>query len=162
MSRSKRRARSKEPGASSTPVPADGLAHGWIDFLPRFRPASAELAGEALCATWRWTVGTRSAALTAALVISLQLAGAAALLSLAVIAVPLGRTKAARAMVYGACADVCLRAAGLSLHGLLAAGPPEQAVLPLGVPWVGARFRLDALTAAFLVVVDLGGALASL
>ena len=98
----------------------------------------------------------------AALGISLLLACAAALLSLAVIAVPLGRTKAAGAMVYGACAAICLLAAGLALHELLAAGPPEQAVLPLGLPWVGARFRLDALTAAFLVVVDLGGALASL
>ena len=34
--------------------------------------------------------------------------------------------------------------------------------LPLGIPWVGAHFRLDALSAFFLGVVDLGGAAASL
>ena len=35
-------------------------------------------------------------------------------------------------------------------------------VLPLGLPWVGARFRMDALSAFFVVVVDLGAAAASL
>ena len=34
--------------------------------------------------------------------------------------------------------------------------------LPLGLPWLGAHFRLDALAAFFLVVVNLGGAAASL
>ena len=34
--------------------------------------------------------------------------------------------------------------------------------LPLGLPWIGAHFRLDALAAFFLVVVNLGGATASL
>ena len=35
-------------------------------------------------------------------------------------------------------------------------------VLPLGLPWLGAHFRLDALAAFFLVVINLGGAAASL
>jgi formate hydrogenlyase subunit 3/multisubunit Na+/H+ antiporter MnhD subunit len=34
--------------------------------------------------------------------------------------------------------------------------------LPLGLPWLGAHIRLDPLGAAFLVVVNLGGAAASL
>ena len=34
--------------------------------------------------------------------------------------------------------------------------------LPLGLPWLGAHFRLDRLGAFFLLVVNLGGALASL
>src|ERR1019366_8715478 len=34
--------------------------------------------------------------------------------------------------------------------------------LPLGLPWLGAHFRIDALAAFFLVVVNLGGASASL
>ena len=34
--------------------------------------------------------------------------------------------------------------------------------LPFGLPWLGAHFRLDALTAFFLVVVNLGGATTSL
>ena len=94
--------------------------------------------------------------------ISLLLACVGALLILAVIAVPLGRLKRASAAVYGLSAAVSLLAAGLALQALLGAGPPEQAMLPLGLPWTGARLRLDSLSAAFLVVVDLGGALASL
>ena len=34
--------------------------------------------------------------------------------------------------------------------------------LPIGLPWLGAHFRLDALASFFLVVVNLGGAAASL
>src|SRR5438552_11781419 len=34
--------------------------------------------------------------------------------------------------------------------------------LPIGLPWLGAHFRLDPLAAAFLAVVNLGGATASL
>ena len=34
--------------------------------------------------------------------------------------------------------------------------------LPLGLPWLGAHFRLDALSAFFLAVVNLGAAAASL
>ena len=34
--------------------------------------------------------------------------------------------------------------------------------LPLGLPWLGAHFRLDRLGAFFLLVVNLAGALASL
>jgi hydrogenase-4 component B len=94
--------------------------------------------------------------------ISLLLVCVAILLTLAVTAVPLGRIKAASAVVYGACAAVSLLAAALALRALLADGSPDQATLPLGLPWIGARFRLDALSSAFLVVVDLGGALASL
>ena len=33
--------------------------------------------------------------------------------------------------------------------------------MPLGLPWLGAHFRVDALSAFFLVVVNLGGAAAS-
>src|SRR5207237_665330 len=43
--------------------------------------------------------------------------------------------------------------------------PPRLAAtlaLPIGLPWLGAHFRLDALSAFFLVVVNLGGAAASL
>ena len=34
--------------------------------------------------------------------------------------------------------------------------------LPVGLPWLGAHFRLDALASFFLLVVNLGGAAASL
>jgi len=38
----------------------------------------------------------------------------------------------------------------------------EALVLPVGLPWLGAHFRLDALSAFFLLVVNLGAAAASL
>lgn len=41
-------------------------------------------------------------------------------------------------------------------------GNPRLARLPLGLPWVGARFRIDPLSAWFMVVVDLGGLMASI
>ena len=43
-------------------------------------------------------------------------------------------------------------------------GPPggSDVTLPLGLPWLGAHFRLDHLSAFFLLVVNLAGALASL
>ena len=45
---------------------------------------------------------------------------------------------------------------------LLGQGSTEVLTLPIGLPWLGAHFRLDALSAFFLVVVNLGGAAASL
>jgi formate hydrogenlyase subunit 3/multisubunit Na+/H+ antiporter MnhD subunit len=45
---------------------------------------------------------------------------------------------------------------------LLGAAAPETIVLPVGVPWLGAHLRLDALSAFFLVVIDLGAMSASL
>src|SRR5690606_8370248 len=48
-----------------------------------------------------------------------------------------------------------------ALGHLLFAGAAAALVLPLGLPWIGAHFRLDALAAFFLVVVNLGGAAAS-
>lgn len=42
------------------------------------------------------------------------------------------------------------------------AGPAATLRLPLGLPWSGAHFRLDALSACFLVVINLGGVSASL
>ena len=33
---------------------------------------------------------------------------------------------------------------------------PSTAALPLGLPWIGAHFRLDALSTFFLVVVNFG------
>src|SRR5205814_2578137 len=38
----------------------------------------------------------------------------------------------------------------------------EGLVLPIGLPWLGAHFRVDALSAFFLVIINLGGAAASL
>jgi formate hydrogenlyase subunit 3/multisubunit Na+/H+ antiporter MnhD subunit len=65
-----------------------------------------------------------------------------------------------RPIVYGVSLALCVI---LGLTGLSALGAsPATLTLPLGLPWIGARFRLDALAAFFLVVVNLGGAGASL
>jgi len=63
--------------------------------------------------------------------------------------------------VYGAALAVCGSALLLALADLLAGSDPQQLTLPLGLPWLGMHFRLDALSAFFLVVVNLGGVIAS-
>ncbi|PKQ08583.1 MAG: hydrogenase 4 subunit B [Alphaproteobacteria bacterium HGW-Alphaproteobacteria-10] len=66
-------------------------------------------------------------------------------------------------LVYGATIAVSVAAFGVALAALLGApDAPARVTLPLGLPWIGANFRVDALSAFFLVVVNLGGALASL
>ncbi|HXQ10946.1 MAG TPA: hydrogenase 4 subunit B [Caulobacteraceae bacterium] len=91
------------------------------------------------------------------------LAAAGALLALAAVGVAGGRSAAARWGVYAGAAAVCSLACGAALLSLLGLIPASADVsLPLGLPWIGARFHLDALAAVFLVVVNLGGAIASL
>jgi formate hydrogenlyase subunit 3/multisubunit Na+/H+ antiporter MnhD subunit len=85
-----------------------------------------------------------------------------ALLAAAVLAIPACRWKNATALVYGACLATSLVALGNALISLLAGAPALDVVLPLGLPWMGAHFRVDALSAFFLAVVNLGGAAASL
>jgi formate hydrogenlyase subunit 3/multisubunit Na+/H+ antiporter MnhD subunit len=73
------------------------------------------------------------------------------------------RHRAASAAVYGVClgtSAVALLVAAASLMGARTLAGEMQ--LPLGLPWLGAHFRLDALAAFFLVVVNLGAATASL
>jgi hydrogenase-4 component B len=87
----------------------------------------------------------------------------AALLGLAPIAVLMGRMKHGSALIYGAALTVVLVAFGAVLTDLIAGGAgPPAIVLPLGVPWIGAHFRIDALSEFFLVIVNLGAAGASL
>ncbi len=94
--------------------------------------------------------------------VDLMLYGVAAFLALAVLGVFAGRRRWAGALIYGGSLAVAVAATGVALSHLLSAGPPDRDVLPLGLPWIGARFRLDALSAAFAVVIDLGAAAASL
>src|SRR5580658_8909111 len=92
----------------------------------------------------------------------LALLSAGTLLSVAVLAVALGRSAAATPVVYGlALLASLLSCAAGSVH-LLAEATPASLTLPLGVPWLGAHFRLDALSAYFLAVIGLGSLAASL
>ncbi|MBX6321314.1 MAG: hydrogenase 4 subunit B [Rhodospirillaceae bacterium] len=67
--------------------------------------------------------------------------------------------------IYGAClgATAALLVTGLVFLVAVVDGVRSwSAVLPLGIPWLGAHVRLDPLSAFFLVVVDLGAGAASL
>src|SRR5258708_5899267 len=69
----------------------------------------------------------------------------------------------ARHIVDGICLIASLVLFSIALLGLLGVFyVPSVATLPLGIPWLGAHFRLDALSAFFLAVVNLGAAAASL
>lgn len=91
---------------------------------------------------------------------SVVFAGVAGLLGLSVLALMLFRRRAATPVIYGGCLAICL---GLSAGAALSLDQAaSQAVLPLGLPWLGAHFRLDALASAFLVIINFGAASASL
>ena len=91
------------------------------------------------------------------------LACAGVLLALALPALAFGRHAPARWIVYGGALAVCAAAAVVGLASLLGLTTGRADVtLPLGLPWIGARFHLDALSAVFVIVVGLGGAAASL
>jgi formate hydrogenlyase subunit 3/multisubunit Na+/H+ antiporter MnhD subunit len=87
----------------------------------------------------------------------------AALLGIACLAVTMNRLRLVSAFVYAACLLVSVIGLGCGLTGLFAGVTPGPVItLPLGLPWIGAHFRLDALSAFFLAVVNLGTATASL
>ncbi|MET0536492.1 MAG: hydrogenase 4 subunit B [Xanthobacteraceae bacterium] len=93
--------------------------------------------------------------------ITVVLLGAAAFLFFALFPLVIGNQRHGSMVTYGLCCAVSLVllvAAAAHLFGRT----PNTMALPLGLPWLGAHFRLDALSAFFLVVVNLGAAAASL
>jgi formate hydrogenlyase subunit 3/multisubunit Na+/H+ antiporter MnhD subunit len=87
----------------------------------------------------------------------------AALLALGVLAVAIARMRLAAAVVYAtALAISVLLLAAVLIPFAAGSFDVTKLTLPVGLPWVGAHFRLDALAAFFLLVVNLGGAAASL
>jgi hydrogenase-4 component B len=94
--------------------------------------------------------------------LTIALVCAAALLALAALAVVIGRSAASTRIVYGASMIVAAISLIAAAAHLLGAAAPLSLTLPIGVPWLGAHFRLDALSAFFLVVTDLGALSASL
>jgi hydrogenase-4 component B len=78
-------------------------------------------------------------------------------------AVAISRIQAASSLVYGLTLMSSLTALFVALVRLIGGAPTSLMVtLPLGLPWLGAHFQMDALSAFFLVVVNLGAAVASL
>jgi hydrogenase-4 component B len=84
----------------------------------------------------------------------------AILLGVAVLAVLAGRSTTIGHSIYFITLAVTAIASGAALTGL--AEGSSSVTLPLGLPWLGAHFRVDALAAFFLIVINLGGAAASL
>jgi len=94
--------------------------------------------------------------------LTIALGAAAVLLALAALAVASARSAAATRIIYGASTIVTAIALVAAAAQLFGPETPLRLTLPLGVPWLGAHFRFDALSAFFLVVVDLGALGASL
>ena len=96
--------------------------------------------------------------------ISIALWCAALLLAAAPAGAVLSGKKRGGALVYGSSLAISLVLLAAALAHLLPGGTaaPLTLTLPLGLPWLGAHFRLDSLSAFFLIVVNLGAAAASL
>jgi formate hydrogenlyase subunit 3/multisubunit Na+/H+ antiporter MnhD subunit len=96
------------------------------------------------------------------MIVTIALACVALLLALAPVAVFVGHRPAATPMIYAGCLAAVAPAFFSAVIHLVGQGSPVGTTLPLGLPWIGAHFRIDALSAFFLAVVDLGAAGASL
>ena len=85
------------------------------------------------------------------------------LLAIAILAIALSRSKMSTAVVYSTTLAICMAALLGSTYWLIGGkANASEMILPIGLPWLGAHFRLDVLASFFLVVVNLGGASASL
>jgi hydrogenase-4 component B len=92
-----------------------------------------------------------------------SLYGVIALLALAPIAILLSASERATGVIYGVSFIVTLVLCAIALRGLFGYVPnPSSVTLPLGLPWLGAHFRIDAVATFFLVVINLSGAVTSL
>ena len=86
----------------------------------------------------------------------------AGFLAVAAIAVALGRARPANAVTYGLTGLLALVELAAALARLLTDTGDGAVVLPIGLPGLGAHLRMDALAGFFSLVVNLGGAAASL
>ena len=87
----------------------------------------------------------------------------AGLLGTAVIGGGLARRRIGTPIIYGLSLAISTSLAAIGLWCVIAGPAGGDAVtLPIGIPWIGAHFRIDALSAFFLVVINLGSAAASL
>lgn len=86
---------------------------------------------------------------------------AAILLALAIATVLLKPYRAASALTYSLTAIVSAVMCAVSVAGV-AVAPSAAVTLPLGLPWIGAVFLVDPLSAFFLTILNLGGLAASI
>jgi hydrogenase-4 component B len=90
------------------------------------------------------------------------LVNVAAFLAVAVFALLIGRKPAGTLLVYGASLIIAAVGCASALVALVSNAAAAELALPFGLPLLGAHFRVDMLAAFFLLVVNLGGAIASL
>jgi len=92
-----------------------------------------------------------------------ELWSVAAYFALVVVAIATVRSKSNSSIVYSGTFAIGMFALSVASFALADGGRTGASiVLPLGLPWVGAHFQMDALTSFFLIIVNLGGAIASL
>ncbi|SCB39644.1 hydrogenase 4 subunit B [Rhizobium hainanense] len=87
------------------------------------------------------------------------------LFATAALAVCIARSKQATKLTYGLSFCLSAIAFAAAIGALVTMASPDAIstlVLPIGLPWLGSHFRLDALSAFFLTVVNFGGMLSSL
>ena len=97
------------------------------------------------------------------MVLELLLWCVAGLLATALAAVVGARRARTSTIVYTVALLLSLIALAAAVAALaIGADPAFTAELPIGLPWLGAHFRLDSLSAVFVAVVHLGAATASL
>src|SRR5688572_9310377 len=95
--------------------------------------------------------------------VAVVLWGVAALFATAVLALAIQRTGVGGRLIYLISFAVSIANMGVAGMQLLHGSATAPALhLPVGLPWIGAHFRMDALSAFFLLVTNLGGAGASL
>ena len=95
--------------------------------------------------------------------VAVALWSVAALFVAAPLAVAVHRTRVASRLIYLICLAASLATLVAAAIYLLGGAPGDpRAYLPVGLPWIGAHFRIDALSAFFLIVISLGGVGASL
>lgn len=90
------------------------------------------------------------------------LGGTALLLCLGIVACTIKPNRRWIRFAYGLSAILSVGLLVSAVFALFSSDAPSTMVLPIGLPWIGSHFRLDALSAFFLVVVNLGGAVAGL
>jgi formate hydrogenlyase subunit 3/multisubunit Na+/H+ antiporter MnhD subunit len=85
----------------------------------------------------------------------------ASLLAVAGLGLAIAHRPDAGTIVHGFCLGITVVALSAALAKLLGGAAASTLALPFGLPWLGAHFRIDALAAFFLLVINLGAAAAS-
>ena len=88
----------------------------------------------------------------------------AALFGTSVLALFAGRSRFANGLIYGLTLLITAVTAAIAARHLFLGAEAEASSysLPIGLPWLNAHFRLDLLSAFFLLIVNLLGAVSSL